>query len=172
LAGIVITVFGRQAIYMYGASSSEQRNLMPNHLLQWEAMKWAQAQGCTTYDLWGIPDEVTSYEGRVTRDELRGTSSGSEAEERETGNVERGTAPEVPSSKLQVSSSTSEAVERETWNVERGTDLWGVYRFKQGFGGQVTRYAGAFDYVYSPVLYKLWTQLLPRYRSLAARQAF
>jgi lipid II:glycine glycyltransferase (peptidoglycan interpeptide bridge formation enzyme) len=149
LAGIVITVFGRQAIYMYGASSSEQRNLMPNHLLQWEAMKWAQAQGCTTYDLWGIPDEVTSYEGRgtrdelrVTRDEVRGTSSGSEAEE------------------------------RETWNVERGTNLWGVYRFKQGFGGQVTRYAGAFDYVYSPVLYKLWTQLLPRYRSLAARQAF
>jgi peptidoglycan pentaglycine glycine transferase (the first glycine) len=142
LAGIVITVFGGQAIYMYGASSSEQRNLMPNHLLQWEAMKWAKAQSCTTYDLWGIPDEVTSDEGRGMRDEVRGTNS------------------------------WSGAAERETWNMERGTDLWGVYRFKQGFGGQVTRYVGAFDYVYYSVLYKLWTQLLPRYRSLAARQAF
>jgi len=149
LAGIVITVFGRQAIYMYGASSSEQRHLMPNHLLQWEAMKWAKMQGCTTYDLWGIPDEVTSDEGRGMRDEVRGTRY----EGRETG-------------------SGAKTAERETWNLERGTDLWGVYRFKQGFGGQVTRYAGAFDYVYSPVLYKLWTQLLPRYRRLAAKQAF
>jgi lipid II:glycine glycyltransferase (peptidoglycan interpeptide bridge formation enzyme) len=76
LAGIVITVFGGQAIYMYGASSSEQRNLMPNHLLQWEAMKWAQAQGCTTYDLWGVPDEVTRGEGRGMRDEGRGMRDG------------------------------------------------------------------------------------------------
>ncbi len=157
LAGIVITVFGRQAIYMYGASSSEHRNLMPNHLLQWEAMKWAQAQGCTTYDLWGVPDEVPSE------------VPSSDSEERETWNMERGTAPEAPSSKLQVSSSTAEAAERETWNVERGINLWGVYRFKQGFGGQVTRYAGAFDYVYSPLLYRLWTQLLPRYRGLATQ---
>jgi lipid II:glycine glycyltransferase (peptidoglycan interpeptide bridge formation enzyme) len=145
LAGIVITVFGRQAIYMYGASSSEQRHLMPNHLLQWEAMKWAKAQGCTTYDLWGVPDEVTSDEGRGMRDEAESAGVKREDVKRE---------------------------ERETWNVEPGTGLWGVYRFKQGFGGQVIRYAGAFDYVYSPVLYRLWTQLLPRYRSLAARQAF
>jgi lipid II:glycine glycyltransferase (peptidoglycan interpeptide bridge formation enzyme) len=173
LAGIVITVFGRQAIYMYGASSGEQRNLMPNHLLQWEAMKWAREQGCTTYDLWGIPDEVTSeVPSEVPSSKFQVPSAASE--ERETWNLERGTGPEVPSevpsSKFQVPSAASE--ERETWNVERGTGLWGVYRFKQGFGGQVTRYAGAFDYVYSPVLYKLWTQLLPRYRGLAARQAF
>ena len=58
LAGITVTAFGAQAIYMYGASADEQRNLMPNHLLQWEAMQWARAQGCTGYDLWGIPDEV------------------------------------------------------------------------------------------------------------------
>jgi len=168
LAGIVITVFGRQAIYMYGASSSEQRNLMPNHLLQWEAMKWAKTQGCTVYDLWGIPDEVP---GEVPSSKFQVSSSEAKAVERETWNVKRGTGPEVPSSKFQVPSSTSDE-QRETWNLEHGTDLWGVYRFKQGFGGQVTRYAGAFDYVYSPVLYRLWTQLLPRYRSLAARQMF
>jgi peptidoglycan pentaglycine glycine transferase (the first glycine) len=164
LAGIVITVFGRQAIYMYGASSSEQRNLMPNHLLQWEAMKWAKAQGCTAYDLWGIPDEVSSSKFQV--------SGSTSDEEHETWNMKRGTGLEVSSSKFQAPSSKAEAVERETWNVEHGTGLWGVYRFKQGFGGQVRRYAGAFDYVYFPALYRLWTQLLPRYRGLAARQTF
>jgi peptidoglycan pentaglycine glycine transferase (the first glycine) len=58
LAGIGVAASGTQAIYMYGASSDEQRNLMPNHLLQWEAMQWAKDQGCIEYDLWGIPDEV------------------------------------------------------------------------------------------------------------------
>jgi peptidoglycan pentaglycine glycine transferase (the first glycine) len=43
---------------MYGASSDGDRNLMPNHLLQWEAIQWAKGQGCRQYDLWGIPDEA------------------------------------------------------------------------------------------------------------------
>ncbi len=29
---------------------------MPNHLLQWEAIRLAASQGCTRYDLWGAPD--------------------------------------------------------------------------------------------------------------------
>ncbi len=32
-------------------------------------------------------------------------------------------------------------------------DLWGVFRFKQGFGGDVTRTVGAWDLALSPVLY-------------------
>ena len=76
LAGIAVTAFGAQAIYMYGASGDEQRNLMPNHLLQWEAMQWAKAQGCTEYDLWGIPDEVGKG-GEAATDEA--PSGGSEA---------------------------------------------------------------------------------------------
>ena len=43
---------------MYGMSSNLHREKMPNHLLQWEAMRWAKAQGCTVYDLWGAPDEL------------------------------------------------------------------------------------------------------------------
>ena len=38
LAGIMVFAFGQQAWYMYGASSDEHRNLMPNYLLQWEAI--------------------------------------------------------------------------------------------------------------------------------------
>jgi lipid II:glycine glycyltransferase (peptidoglycan interpeptide bridge formation enzyme) len=56
LAGLVAMQFRGRAYYMYGASSNEQRNLMPNHLLQWRAMQWARAAGCRSYDLWGIPD--------------------------------------------------------------------------------------------------------------------
>jgi len=56
LAGIFVSMFARQAIYLYGASSNEQRQLMPNYLLQWEAICWAKSCGATTYDFWGIPE--------------------------------------------------------------------------------------------------------------------
>jgi len=56
LAAILVFIWGKKAWYMYGASSDEERQRMPTHLLQWEAMRWARAQGCETYDLWGIPD--------------------------------------------------------------------------------------------------------------------
>jgi len=39
--------------------------------------------------------------------------------------------------------------------VEGKGGLWGVYRFKRGFGGKVVRYVGAYDYVYNPLLYRL-----------------
>jgi peptidoglycan pentaglycine glycine transferase (the first glycine) len=38
--------------------------------------------------------------------------------------------------------------------------LWGVYRFKRGFGGELRRSPGAWDRVYQPVMYafyKWWT---------------
>ncbi|GAC1381620.1 MAG: peptidoglycan bridge formation glycyltransferase FemA/FemB family protein [Ktedonobacteraceae bacterium] len=55
IAGIFVGLFARQGIYLYGASSNEQRNLMPNYLLQWEAIRWAKQQGALQYDFWGIP---------------------------------------------------------------------------------------------------------------------
>ncbi len=45
----------------------------------------------------------------------------------------------------------------------RGDGLWGVYRFKRGFGGIVRRSIGAWDRVYQPGLYRLY-QLLSRWR--------
>ncbi|GAC1407071.1 MAG: peptidoglycan bridge formation glycyltransferase FemA/FemB family protein [Ktedonobacteraceae bacterium] len=56
LAGIFVSVFAGQAIYLYGASSNEQRQLMPNYLLQWEAIRWAKSCGARLYDFWGIPE--------------------------------------------------------------------------------------------------------------------
>jgi lipid II:glycine glycyltransferase (peptidoglycan interpeptide bridge formation enzyme) len=42
-------------------------------------------------------------------------------------------------------------------NFETRRDgLWGVYRFKRGFGGQVRRAAQAVDRVYMPVLYRFY----------------
>jgi lipid II:glycine glycyltransferase (peptidoglycan interpeptide bridge formation enzyme) len=56
LAGIFVGCLGQQAIYLYGASGNEYRNLMPNYLLQWEAIRWAKSQGANSYDFWGIPE--------------------------------------------------------------------------------------------------------------------
>ncbi len=56
LAGIFVGYMARQAIYLYGASSNEHRNLMPNYLLQWEAIRRAKTHRATCYDFWGIPD--------------------------------------------------------------------------------------------------------------------
>ncbi|HBY95725.1 MAG TPA: methicillin resistance protein, partial [Chloroflexi bacterium] len=46
---------------------------------------------------------------------------------------------------------------------EYGTGgLWGVYRFKQGFGGRVVNYPGSFDFVYSRPLYWAYQQVMAR----------
>jgi peptidoglycan pentaglycine glycine transferase (the first glycine) len=50
--------FGQHAAEFHAGSMDHPLNLAPNYLLVWEAIKWAKAQGCSTYDLWGIPDEI------------------------------------------------------------------------------------------------------------------
>jgi len=42
----------------------------------------------------------------------------------------------------------------------RHDGLWGVYRFKRGFGGQIMRAAQAVDRVYNPLLYWLYTKYI------------
>jgi peptidoglycan pentaglycine glycine transferase (the first glycine) len=58
VAGLILFRFADRAWYMYGMSRNAHRDKMPNHLLQWEAMRWAKAHGCAVYDLWGAPDEL------------------------------------------------------------------------------------------------------------------
>ncbi len=55
VAGLLLLRYGRRTWYFYGASSERNRRDMPNYLLQWEALRWALAQGCRVYDWWGAP---------------------------------------------------------------------------------------------------------------------
>jgi len=49
----------------------------------------------------------------------------------------------------------SESELEETF-LDRSDGLWGVYRFKRGFGGQLHRTIGTWDRVYQPLAYKLY----------------
>ena len=54
--GAIITLFTKtESIYLYGCSNNVKRNLMPNFLLQWTAMKDAKAFGSAYYDMYGMP---------------------------------------------------------------------------------------------------------------------
>lgn len=112
LAALMVFIHGERAWYLYGASSDLHREKMPTYLLQWEAMRWAKAQGATEYDLYGIPD--------------------------------------LPEPDL----------ERDF--TLRSDGLWGVYRFKRGFGGIVRRAAGPWDRIYQPALYRLYQYFADR----------
>jgi len=103
VAAIFVFYFAGRAYYLYGMSRQAHREKMPNHLLQWEAMRRAKAGGCQLYDLWGAPDVF-----------------------------------------------------------DKSDPLWGVFRFKEGLGGQVVRTLGAWDYPVSSLLYKLYAQTIPR----------
>jgi len=56
LALLVAVAYGHNCWYFHGASGEEGRSHMPTYLLQWEAMRWGRARGCSTYDLWGAPE--------------------------------------------------------------------------------------------------------------------
>ncbi|MDY7077835.1 MAG: peptidoglycan bridge formation glycyltransferase FemA/FemB family protein [Chloroflexota bacterium] len=110
VAALMVFALPPRAWYFYGASGDAYRERMPTYLLQWEAMRWAKSMGCTTYDLWGVPDEdEATLEAEFTR---------------------------------------------------RRDGLWGVYRFKRGFGGQLVRSVGAWDRVYTPARYRLYQWML------------
>lgn len=123
LASIAVFAVGSTACYLWGASNSRHRNLMPNHALQWQAMRWAKERGCTRYDLWGIPDEIGAI------------ATGLWEEARKTVSAEK--AP------VDV-------------NALPPGDLWGVFRFKQGFGGAVERTVGAWDLSLRRPVYSLY----------------
>jgi lipid II:glycine glycyltransferase (peptidoglycan interpeptide bridge formation enzyme) len=55
IAGVITIFRKREAVYLYGASSSRKRNLMAPYALQWQAMRDAKKSLCAYYDLFGIP---------------------------------------------------------------------------------------------------------------------
>lgn len=40
--------------------------------------------------------------------------------------------------------------------------MWGVFRFKEGLGGQVVRTLGAWDFAPNPLWYKMYSEIIPR----------
>ncbi len=97
IAGTLAFIFGDKCWYIYGASSNEHRNKMPNYLLQWTMIQWAKENGCTMYDFRGVP-------GNLTED----------------------------------------------------NPLYGLYRFKKGFGAEYVEFIGEYDLVYSSFWYSLY----------------
>jgi len=49
--------------------------------------------------------------------------------------------------------------------------MWGVYRFKDGFGGTVVRHIGAWDYVPNRALYSLYERIMPHILGFMKRLA-
>ena len=94
IAGTLAIHYGDKVWYLYGASSNEHRNLMPNYLLQWRMIQWAVETHCRIYDFRGVSGDVSE-----------------------------------------------------------DNPLYGLFRFKQGFGGDFTEFVGEMDLVLSPVIY-------------------
>lgn len=59
IAGTIGIYYGGKAWYLYGASSNQHRDAMPNYLLQWEMIRRALRQGCSVYDFRGVPGKVS-----------------------------------------------------------------------------------------------------------------
>ena len=58
ISGVIPIMYGNKTWYLYGASSNEHRNLMPNYLLQWEMIKMAIQNKSDIYDLRGVSGVV------------------------------------------------------------------------------------------------------------------
>lgn len=54
ISGIIDIIYGNKVWYLYGASSNEHRNLMPNYLLQWEMIKYSIEHKKDMYDFRGV----------------------------------------------------------------------------------------------------------------------
>ena len=63
ISGVIPIMYGNKTWYLYGASSNEHRNLMPNYLLQWEMIKIAISRKSDIYDLRGVPGIADNSNG-------------------------------------------------------------------------------------------------------------
>lgn len=54
ISGVIPIFYGNKTWYLYGASSNQHRNLMPNYLLQWEMIKMSIERKDEIYDFRGV----------------------------------------------------------------------------------------------------------------------
>lgn len=55
VSGAIATQYAGKTCYVYGASSSSARDVMPNYLMQWRMIQWAISNRDFIYDFQGIP---------------------------------------------------------------------------------------------------------------------
>ncbi len=97
LAGMFLAYSGDRVTYLFGASSTNKRNLMATYALQWEAMQRGKIAGCKYYDMFGVAP-----------------------------------APEP------------------------AHPMYGLYRFKTGFGGHLFHRYGCWDYPLNESAYEVY----------------
>lgn len=54
VAAILVTFLGDEAIYLYGGSAPQDRNVYASYLVQWQAMQEAKRRGCKFYNMTGV----------------------------------------------------------------------------------------------------------------------
>ena len=54
--------------------------------------------------------------------------------------------------------------------VDENDSMWGVFRFKEGLGGRIVRFIGAWDFPARPFIYQVYTNLLPRLLNIMRRR--
>ena len=54
LSAAIATNIGGELFYVYGASSNEKRNLMPNYAMQMAMIRWGLETGCKSYNFGGV----------------------------------------------------------------------------------------------------------------------
>ena len=54
LSGALLALSGHKAYYLYGASSNDYRDFLPNHHMQYAMMQYARDKGAKTYDFGGV----------------------------------------------------------------------------------------------------------------------
>ncbi len=72
LSGAFCFVIGDKCTYVYGASSNENRNVMPNYAMQWAMIRWARELGCKTYDFRGVAPVKPGDESSPEAEHLQG----------------------------------------------------------------------------------------------------
>ncbi len=55
LAAAIAVAFGSRLIYLYGGTSTDQPQARASYALHWRIIRWGLEQGCTEYDMWGVP---------------------------------------------------------------------------------------------------------------------
>lgn len=57
IAGSVISIFGKKAIYLYATSDYDYHKLMPPYLVLWQGILKAKENECQFFDLYGVAPE-------------------------------------------------------------------------------------------------------------------